>query len=138
GGAFSTAGGIPANNIAKWNGVTWSALSGPFGNGTTNTVEALAVYDDGGGPALYVGGEFAQAGGVSARYIAKWNGATWSAVSSPSNELNAGVLTLTVYDDGSGPALYAGGYFWAAGPIALNNVAKLIGTTWSPLGSGVY
>jgi hypothetical protein len=27
GGYFSTAGGIPTNNIAKWNGSSWSALA---------------------------------------------------------------------------------------------------------------
>ena len=26
GGCFTTAGGVPANNIAKWNGSAWSAL----------------------------------------------------------------------------------------------------------------
>ena len=31
------------------------------------------VYDDGNGPALFVGGAFTQAGGSPARYIAKWS-----------------------------------------------------------------
>ncbi len=35
--------------------------------------EALQVYDDGTGPAMYVGGVFTQAGGLPARHIAKWS-----------------------------------------------------------------
>ena len=51
-GYFTTAGGVTANGIAKWNGSTWSALgSGLVGNGY-----ALAVYDDGSGSALYLAG----------------------------------------------------------------------------------
>ena len=39
GGFFGTAGGIPAANIAKWNGSSWSEL----GSGMDNIVYALAV-----------------------------------------------------------------------------------------------
>ncbi len=37
-------------------------------------VNALAIYDDGTGPALHAGGSFTFAGGNSANYIARWNG----------------------------------------------------------------
>ncbi len=46
----------------------WSAL----GSGTNGFVRALAVFDDGTGPAVYVGGQFTTAGGVPANFIAKW------------------------------------------------------------------
>jgi hypothetical protein len=36
-------------------------------------VYALAAFDDGTGPALYVGGDFEQAGGVLSTGIAKWS-----------------------------------------------------------------
>ena len=39
GGDFTTAGGVPANYIAKWNGSAWSAL----GSGMDSVVYALAV-----------------------------------------------------------------------------------------------
>ncbi len=39
GGEFTTAGGMAANHIAKWNGTIWSAL----GSGMNNDVYALAV-----------------------------------------------------------------------------------------------
>ena len=70
GGSFSTAGGISATNVAKWNGSTWSAL----GIGVNNDVYALTVSSND----LYVGGLFLKAGGLTANRVAKWNGSTWS------------------------------------------------------------
>jgi hypothetical protein len=37
-------------------------------------VGALTVFDDGSGPALYAGGTFVTAGGVTVSRIAKWDG----------------------------------------------------------------
>ena len=42
--------------------------------------EVLKVLDDGTGPALFAGGEFAAAGGVTVNRIAKWDGVTWHAL----------------------------------------------------------
>jgi hypothetical protein len=70
--------------------------------GTTATVKALAVYDDGNGPMLYAGGDFPSstlftgAGGVEARGIAKWDGSRWSALpSSIFDNLHANALATT-------------------------------------------
>ena len=50
---------------------------------------------------------------------------------------NAGVTALTVFDDGTGPALYAGGAFWRMGGLSANGVAKWDGERWTALsGSG--
>ena len=76
GGEFTTAGGVSANNIAKWNGSAWSALG--TGMNGVSTVNALAVI----GGDLYAGGYFTTAGGVRANNIAKWNGSVWSALGS--------------------------------------------------------
>lgn len=48
------------------------------------------------------------AGGVPASRIAKWDGASWSALGSGLNRFE-GARSLAVFDDGTGPALYAGG-----------------------------
>jgi hypothetical protein len=127
GGAFSSAGSVTAHYVAKWNGSTWADLGG----GMNNTVEALAAYNDGTGLALYAGGNFTMAGNVNANSVAKWNGAGWVPLSTG---LNGPVYTLTVFNDGTGSALYAGGQFTLAGGVAVNNVAKWNGTTWSPVG----
>ena len=51
--------------------------------------------------------------------------------------MNNTVRALTVFDDGSGPALYAGGAFTTAGGVAANHIAKWNGSSWSALGSGM-
>ena len=67
-------------HIAKWDGTNWSALVP--GTGLDSYVASLCVFDSGSGPALYAGGNFTHAGGVSARGIAKWNGTSWYALGS--------------------------------------------------------
>jgi hypothetical protein len=120
GGAFQLAGGAPARHVAKWDGQSWTAL----GLGTSQSIEALSVFDDGSGsgPALYAGGLFTLAGGAPANYIAKWDGQTWSALGSGLGQF---VLALTVFEDGSGsgPALIAAGQF-AVSPGGDSYVAK--------------
>jgi hypothetical protein len=46
--------------------------------GVNTGIESMAVWDDGSGPALYVGGFFKIAGNTLANGIAKWNGTEWS------------------------------------------------------------
>src|SRR6185503_1142814 len=93
--------------------------------GVGGDASALTVFDDGSGPALYVGGNFSTAGGVAANCIAKWDGSSWAALGSG---VNSYVDALTVFDDGSGPALYAGGGFLSAGGVAANCIAKWDGS----------
>jgi hypothetical protein len=132
GGVFDTAGGAPANCIAKWDGAAWS----PLGSGTNSTVFDLAVFDDGSGPALYVAGQFFQAGGLPAAGIAKWDGAAWSVPGGGVGGTLPWVYALTEFDDGSGPALYGGGSFEAAGGVPASRMAKWDGVAWSPLADG--
>jgi hypothetical protein len=126
GGTFTTAtaGGVPANYIAQWNGSSWSAL----GSGMNNWVNALAVS----GNTLYAGGYFGTAGGVAANCIAQWNGSSWSALGSG---MNSEVEALAV----SGNNLYAGGYFTTSGDGSqtLNYIAQWNGSSWSGLGPGM-
>jgi hypothetical protein len=122
GGDFTQAGASAANNIAQWNGSSWSAL----GSGMNYFVSALAVS----GSTLYAGGDFTTAGGSAATNIAQWNGSSWSALGSGMNDL---VDALAV----SGGTLYAGGYFTSAGGSAAKYIAQWNGSSWSPLGSGM-
>lgn len=134
GGAFTTAGGAPASNIAKWDGASWSQL----GSGVTGFVFALAVHDDGSGPNpnLYVAGNFTFAGNAPANRIAKWDGIAWSPVGVG---FDAAVRALVVYDDGTGggASLYAGGDFSHSGGVQVGRVAKWNGTIWSAFGAGL-
>jgi hypothetical protein len=142
GGRFTSAGGVPANGIAKWDGAAWSAVGGGVLSDPMLDppwVGALTVFDDGTGPALYAGGFFLLAGGVTVNHIAKWDGTSWSALGAGVSgslwfvEVNA----LTAFDDGSGPALYAGGVFTGAGGVPANNVARWNGSAWSAFSSGM-
>jgi hypothetical protein len=136
GGVFSNAGGSSANSIAKWNGTSWSRLGSGMGTpGNLNSVQALVSHDDGSGPALYAGGDFNAAGGVTARNLARWNGSSWEALAG--GLLSGQVLDLVVFDDGGGPALYAGGMFAFVGTVPAYYVAKWDGSGWSALGSGL-
>lgn len=139
GGDFTTAGAIPAANIACWNGSTWSELGlGTAGN--FGLVRALAAFPtDPTGARLYAGGDFTSAGGVTLNYIARWNGKTWSALDSTVGT-SGGVFALQPFDDGSGPALFVGGAFFSAGTAPMSNTSKIArwsGTAWSSLGTGL-
>jgi hypothetical protein len=65
-----TAGGEPANRIARWRDDTWSALADGINDPNNVEVDALAGWDDNGMRTLYVGGTFSVAGGIQARRIA--------------------------------------------------------------------
>ncbi len=80
---------------------------------------------------LYAGGGFTTAGEVSADYIAKWDGTSWSALGSGMNDW---VSALTCDSAGN---LYAGGWFTTAGGVPADYIAKWNGTSWAALGSGV-
>jgi hypothetical protein len=136
-GFFSLAGGVPANAIARWDGSSWSALGQGIGNGVQGSISALATFDDGSGPALYVGGFFTEAGGVPANSIARWDGTSWTALGPGVSGSFPAVYSLTVFDDGSGSALYVGGEFTQAGANPAGRVARWDGVSWSSVGSGM-
>ena len=125
GGFFSSAGGVSANHIAKWNGTNWSAV----GSGMDSDVTSFAVYNG----ELYAGGFFSSAGGIPANFLAKWNGTNWSAVGDFGGVYDGDVNALAVYNG----ELYAGGWAIGANGVSTNSIAKWNGSTWSALGSGI-
>ncbi|QNH62728.1 T9SS type A sorting domain-containing protein [Hymenobacter sediminicola] len=80
---------------------------------------------------VYIGGMFRNVGNVSANYLAKWDGTTWSSLGTG---LNGAVYALAV--DGNGN-VYAGGNFTTAGGISASRIARWNGTAWSSLGTGL-
>lgn len=130
GGYFTSAGEIPANHIARWDGLEWSTLA----NGVNASVHALVLNSSG---ALYAGGDFTAAGDVAVNYIARWDGATWSTLDAgmaAEHTASPQVRALAVDSQGN---LYAGGDFTSAGGIAANYIARWDGSAWSPLGRGM-
>lgn len=130
-GDFTSIGGIPAKRLARWDGATW--WSPPTGPGSM--VYALAAHDDGqgGGRQLYVGGGFVKVGGVNHFGIARWNGTSWSQVG---GGFDSNVVELAVFDDGSGPQLYAAGNFNNAPPQSAGGIARWDGVSWHALSGG--
>lgn len=112
------------NNILRFDG-TYANI---VGTGLDSNVVAMAVI----GTNLYVGGPFANAGGVAANHIAKWDGNGWSDVGGGVVG-NGSVYTLAA----AGHNLYVGGSFTNMGGVEAHNIAKWDGTNWSALGSGV-
>lgn len=128
GGDFTGAGGKNAFHIARWDGVSWSGL----GSGChQTTVRAVAVYDDGQGPAVYAAGGFTTCGGVPVHGIAKWDGQKWSALG---QGLGGEARALAVFDDGTGPALYVGGDFTMVDGQPIRRIARWNGQAWSAVG----
>ena len=126
GGNFTTAGGITANRIAKWNGSGWTAL----GSGMNGPVSTLAVDSSG---TLYAGGGFTTAGGIPVKGIAKWDGASWSALGSGISEASSYVNRLAKDEAGN---LYAGWVITTNG-VTTSSIAKWDGMSWSVLGSEI-
>ncbi len=133
GGEFTIVSGQAIAYIARWDGHAWSQV----GTGINDHVLVMVVHDDGlgGGPALFAGGFFPNAGnGFVANRIAKWDGAEWSPLASG---MNGFVRALAVYEDGNAARLIAGGQFTTAGGVTSNYIAQWDGVVWSALGEGM-
>jgi hypothetical protein len=133
-GNFEFAGATPARSIAKFDGTAWSALGaglqGPnFANYGNGFGEAVAFY----GGDLYVGGNFATAGGVTVNHIARWNGSSFSALGTG---VGSGQVTVNALIEYNGE-LYVGGSFSTVSGSSIPGLARWNGTSWSAVGSGV-
>src|SRR5690625_4829087 len=137
GGDFTHADTRRVDHIAKWDGKHWSRVGG----GLNGSIEgsSMLVYDDGSGPALYVGGKFTAAGRgrVPANGIARWDGQKWSSLGEGVRGEEAKVETMAAFNDGSGEALFVGGLFEEAGGIRAENIAKWDGARWHSVGEGL-
>ncbi len=123
GGAFSAAGGVPAQNLARYSNGTWSEFGG-----TNGTVWSLTVQSDG---SIIAGGNLSTVGGAATGPVARWDGSTWQRVGT---SLAGTVNTLRTLPDGS---IFAGGSLTAVTASATDNAARFDGTSWSLLGTGI-
>jgi hypothetical protein len=136
GGSFTNAGTNPdADFIAVSSGGGWATVCR---NGATPlvtaTVTALQII----GRTLYVGGSFADGGGIpSADRLVACNmdtGDTSPTVDSAVHEFNGGINALAADSNG---VLYAGGSFQnLEGNTQADHVAYMDGTGWHAMGSG--
>ncbi len=117
--------------VYRWTGTDWLPLaSGTLPAETDVRVFDVAAFDDGGGTKLYAAGYGlrAQAGGV-VDTVLRWDGSAWSRLDNgPVAALGGMVHRLTVFDDGTGAALYAGGSF-------AGGVKRWNGAVWTQVGA---
>ena len=129
GGSFTSAAGVPVQDIAHWDGTAWHALGGSSGLSLTGTVLAIA-FD---GTTLYAGGFINTTNGTPVGGIARWDGSTWASLGPAATPgVNSHIRALHL----DGAQLYAGGGFSAAGGTTADNVAVWNGSTWGALPTG--
>ena len=137
-GVLATTGRVPfaPQALTQANTPGWLPTFGP-GGGISGVPLTMQSFDDGNGEALFVAGLFQITGGIGYEgstglsNIGRWDGEAWTSLGGA----NSDILALTVFDDGSGSALYAGGAFSSIDGVSATGVAKWDGSNWAPVGS---
>ncbi len=114
-GEFQSAGGVPAGNVALWDGSHWRALGSGVSGGVARVTSLAATADS-----LVVGGEFTRAGDAPASRVASWDGTSWRPIGAGTIE----AVTALAFEGG----LYAG---------SARGIARWDGSRWSSLGGGL-
>jgi hypothetical protein len=133
GGSYSISGPpypYDLQNMAKWNGVKWSASGMGFqGYDWYTTVYTLAVQ----GTTLFAGGYFSRSGVEYLHNISRFDGTQWYQFGNGFGEgLDNQVTSMAVV----GSDLYAGGSFTRAGDMAINYIARWDGSQWTQPAGG--
>lgn len=130
GGFFSTAGGVPADNLARYDTVRlqWQ----PQAQGTSPSIYAMAMR----GSRLYVAGDFWEAGGLPSEGLAAYDLATglWQGIATNRSQFD-------YYDSllGTDQGFLIGGSFAQLAGVAANSLAAYDAPSqqFHPLGDGV-
>lgn len=149
GGDFNLIDGVSANNIAAWNGTSFSPLGQGVraidfqGDPSDSESASVRVIEPAGGK-LYVGGVFGYAGNELSGSVGVWDGTSWSSLgggvlddtwSNPPEEAQVNAIAV------NGANVYVGGRLTLAGRGAgqqrVAGVAHWNGTSWSNLDGGV-
>jgi hypothetical protein len=119
GGTFNNAGGSLANNLAEWNGSSWSTFSSGAG-GSYSGVWALAVYNGN----IYAGGSDFNNSSPYENLI-EWNGSSWVVPGSGMTGANT-IYALCVFNN----ILYSTSLYIPFG-------AEWNGSTWTSIPGGL-
>lgn len=117
GGSFTSAGGVPANRIAIWDGNTWSALGAGF------PAEVFAIQEMLNGD-IVAGGNFSWSTAYPFGFVARWDGSAWYSMA---NGFGSVVFDLALDHQGN---LLAGGNF-------TQRIAMWTGSSWAQVGAGL-
>ncbi|MGE3173838.1 MAG: WD40 repeat domain-containing protein [Planctomycetota bacterium] len=116
GGSFQTAGGVPVNHLARWDGTGWQSVGG----GRPAAVRALAVS---GGDLLV-----ASISTFLGAHVTRWNGSAWTPVGTGPSEAPGSLAVLP------GGDVLAGGAF--ALPDGSRGLMRFSGATWTAVDGG--
>ncbi len=140
GGIFLSVNGVPARNVATFDGTTWSQVGSGINSGSSSAVWSLALYNND----LYVGGAFQAATvvGGTASYLVRFNGTDFEAVGPGLTRdagglvINPGVWSMTTYQ---GKLIVAGRFNRTADNLItdLNSVAAWDGVSFAPVAAGI-
>jgi len=127
GGHFTSIGGVASNGLAKYDGTTWTDISGfPFSY--CYAISAITSYNG----ELYVGGSFGDSAS-NVMNIARWDGTQWRGVGGGFHGGMDEVSSFEIFNN----ELYIGGAFTAASGNAGNYITKWNGSVLSDVGGGV-
>jgi hypothetical protein len=132
GGAFTYAGGVAHNYLARWDGNAWNDVGGGVTTLQSSRVVRALAYTQG---KVFVGGAFNVVGSTDAHFIAGWNGTAWSTLNAAAagNGLASTLQAVATYN---GQA--CAGSFWPA----LYGLGQLVcssnGGPWTALGGTPY
>jgi hypothetical protein len=124
--------------LKRFDGSAWTT---PAGTPTANSVSGLAVLNVAGASVLYAGGDFTVPYHTS---VLQYTGEAWNPVGQNltangtlGTDIQPGAACFAAIDDGSGPALYAGGAFYDPTNYASYNIARLSGQQWTNIQGGL-
>jgi trimeric autotransporter adhesin len=127
GGLFSSAGGQPVRNVARWDGTNWF----PVGTNAP-TVFSISVRNTN---EIYIG--HGSAATEVGPYVGRWNGSNWVSL--------GGGVTLTSATESApvrsvlvrGSDVFVGGMFTRVGGVTATNLARWDGAQWQAVGGGL-
>lgn len=119
GGSFEHAGNININNIALWDGVSWSIFGSNELFSSPGYVTSIISFNG----EIIVGGDFDSIGNEQVNNIAKWNGSNWESIG---KGFDQSVQDLIVYQG----ELYACRFFAYSDTNFVECVAKWNGIYW--------
>jgi len=135
----ATIAGFAGNQVGRWDGAQWESLQVPGVGDPDGRIIAMQSFDDGGGPMLYAGGRVTTTGAEpsDASALVRWDGEEWTSVDAGlEDDVRPIVWDMSIFNDGSGPALYIAGQFDSASGVPASNIVRWDGQNWQALDSG--
>lgn len=109
GGRMDDVCGVPVNNIARWNGIAWSAAGDGFDYYVRGfTIDSLTN-------TLYASGTFSYSGTTQVNHIARWDGITWQPIGNglpTGGAFQCAFYHNKLYVAGTGIPGIGGIYYW--------------------------